>query len=231
MPRQRRKIVGGHIYHLLNRANAKSRIFQSPEDYRAFERVWREANSIYPMRLLAYCVMPNHWHFVVWPPRGEDQRVSNFMHWMTMTHTLRYHKTHGTGGAGHLYQARFKAFPIQTEEYLTRVLRYVERNPLRAGLVASAEDWRWCSLWKYYLGAASGEGLTLEEWPVDRPRHWVDLVNTPQTRSEEQAIRQSMTRGRPYGSPAWTKSIAEAHELQHTLRRVGRPRKKSTVAK
>ena len=225
MPRRKRKVYGGFIYHLINRGNAKSTIFQNATDYQAFEQVWREASAIYSLPLLAYCIMPNHWHAIVWPPRGEDQLVTKFMHWLTMTHTLRHHKFYGTTGAGHLYQARYKAFPVQTDVYLRRVLRYVERNPLRAGLVASAEYWRWSSLWKQQFACSDDEGLTLARWPVDRPQRWCEIVNTPHTDAEERAIRKSVTRGRPYGNEAWTESTAKALDLKHTLRDAGRPRK------
>ena len=225
MPRRKRKVYGGFIYHLLNRGNAKSTSFQNATDYQAFEQVWREASAIYSLPLLAYCIMPNHWHAIVWPPRGEDQLVTKFMHWLTMTHTLRHHKFYGTTGAGHLYQARYKAFPVQTDVYLRRVLRYVERNPLRAGLVESAEYWRWSSLWKQQFARSDDEGLTLARWPFDRPQRWCEIVNTPQTDAEERAIRKSVTRGRPYGNDAWVESTAKALDLKHTLRDAGRPRK------
>jgi putative transposase len=89
MPRRARSIVGGYVYHILNRANARSTIFKKPADYEAFERVLAEAQERVPLRMLAYCIMPNHWHMVVWPRQGQHSQVSEFFRWLTLTHTQR----------------------------------------------------------------------------------------------------------------------------------------------
>src|SRR5262249_23022236 len=141
MPRPRRAAEGGLIYHALNRANACLTIFETDADYTAFERVLAEAVARYNPRLLAYCVMPNHFHLLLWP--REDGDLSQFMRWLTVTHTQRWHAHHRTAGTGHVYQGRFKSFPVQSDEHFLTVCRYVERNALRANLVSRAEDWRW----------------------------------------------------------------------------------------
>ncbi|HEV3342013.1 MAG TPA: transposase, partial [Pirellulales bacterium] len=146
MPRVARIAPGGLVYHVLNRSVARLPLFQKPSDFEAFEHVLDEAQDRYPTRILAYCLMPNHWHFVLWPRR--DGELTHFMRWLTHTHTMRWHAHYHTSGTGHVYQGRFKAFPIETDEYFYTVVRYVERNPLRANLVARAEDWRWSSLWR-----------------------------------------------------------------------------------
>ena len=124
------------VYHVLNRANARMTLFDDEGDYAAFERVLGQACERGQMRLLAYCVMPNHWHLVVWPRKDGD--LSRFMNWLTLTHTQRWHQHRHTVGVGHVYQGRFKSFPVETNEYLLTVCRYVERNPVRAGLVERA---------------------------------------------------------------------------------------------
>ena len=133
MPRRLRVSSGGYAYHVLNRAVGRMRIFGKERDFEAFEEVIEQAKARLPMRVLAWCVMPNHWHFVLWP-RG-DGDLSEFMRWLTVTHTQRWHAAHRTAGTGPLYQGRFKSFPIQEDDHLWTVLRYVERNPLRANLV------------------------------------------------------------------------------------------------
>ena len=147
MGRPLRVAAGGIVYHMLNRANARLPIFQKDGDYEAFERIIQEALEHVPgMRLLTYCLMPNHWHLVVWP--GADGELSDFGHWLTLTHTQRWHAHYRDVGAGHLYQGRFKSFPVQADEHFLTLCRYVERNPVRANLVARAEDWRWGGLWR-----------------------------------------------------------------------------------
>ena len=150
----RRSILGGYAYHVLNRANGRLRLFKKDADFEAFEQVLAEAHEREPLRILGYTLMGNHWHFVVWPKQRRPQQVSDFFRWLSVTHSQRFHAHHGTAGMGHVYQGRFKSFPIATDKHLLTVLRYVERNPLRAGLVARAEDWRFGSLYRRTRGTA-----------------------------------------------------------------------------
>jgi len=121
-------------------------LFDKPADYAAFEKVVRQAWERSAMRLLSYLVMPNHWHFVVWP--RNDGELSTWAQWLTVTHVRRWHAHHHSAGTGPVYQGRFKSFPVQEDHHYFTVCRYVERNPLRANLVARAEHWRWSSLWR-----------------------------------------------------------------------------------
>src|SRR6266404_8763338 len=136
MPRQARKAPGGVVFHVLNRAVARHAIFQKDGDYEAFERVFAEVLEKHPIQVLNYCLMPNHWHLVLWPET--DGELTDFVRWLTHTHKMRWHAHHHSSGTGHLYQGRFKSFPIQADDHLYTVLRYVERNALRANLVAQA---------------------------------------------------------------------------------------------
>ena len=229
MPRRARSIVGGCAYHILNRANGRLRLFKKPADYQAFEQVLAEAHERVPLRILGYVVMPTHWHFVVWPGPRHGSRVTDFFRWLTHTHTQRWHAHHGTSGMGHVYQGRFKSFPIAGDEHLLSVLRYVERNPLRAELVRDAEAWRWSSLYRRLSGSADEQAL-LSDPPVALGKHWRDHVNQPQTDAEEAAIRMSIARGQPYGGATWMAKVTRQLGLEHTLRPRGRPRKKTSSA-
>ena len=223
MGRPRRVSTGRLVYHVLNRANARRPIFESDRDYLAFERIMAEVQERVEMRILAYCLMPNHWHLVLWP--REDGDLSAFIRLLTLTHTQRWHAHRQSAGTGHLYQGRFKSFVVQTDSYFLAVCRYVERNALRAGLVKHAEDWRWNSLWRH-RNNESTTGLLLGDWPVDRPRHWVQLVNEPQSEVELRALRQCVNRGTPFGDSQWLKSTTKRLGLESTLRPRGRPRSK-----
>ena len=223
MGRPQRAALGGYVYHVLNRANGRLPIFQKDGDYEAFERILAEALEHVPgMRLLAYCRMPNHWHLVVWP--RDDGELSDFGHWLTLTHTQRWHAHYHDVGTGHLYQGRFKSFPIAQDEHFLTVCRYVERNALRAGLVHRAEAWRWGSLWQRQQSERAGT-LLLSPWPIAEPPHWLKEVNRAQTEAELEAVRQSVRRGRPYGDEGWAKRVAQRLRLESTLRPRGRPRK------
>jgi putative transposase len=220
MARPKRECPGGVIYHVLNRAVARIPLFKREGDYEALERTLAEALQRVPIQLLAYCVMPNHWHFVVQPNADDD--LSKFMQWFTLTHAQRWRVAHQTVGFGPLYQGRFKSFPIECDEHLLTVLRYVERNALRAGLVKRVEAWRWGS----YHARSTPDALLhplLREWPIEMPRNWRRVLNTPQTPAEEEAVQTSIRRGRPFGDPEWQERISKRMSLLSTLRPPGRP--------
>src|SRR4051812_14079060 len=148
MPRTARASVGGMTYHALNRGNRRDAVFHKPGDYDAFVSALAEARRRLPLDILGDCLMPNHFHLVVRPAGDGD--LGRWMRWLLTTHAQRYHRHYGT--SGHVWQGRFKAFPVQDDDHLATVLRYVERNPLRAGLVARAEDWAWSSLVGWLAG-------------------------------------------------------------------------------
>jgi putative transposase len=224
MPRHARSAPGGYVYHALNRAVARLPLFQKQGDYEAFERVMAEALERHPIRLLGYCLMPNHWHFVLWPER--DEQLTAFLRWLTHTHTQRWHAHNHTTGTGHLYQGRFKAFAIQEDDHLLTVLRYVERNALRAGLVQCAEDWLWSSLSGRRAGLPK---IDLYPWPVPRPTRWRAYVNRVETEGELEAVRRCVSRGQPFGDEGWQRQTVDQLGLEYTMRSPGRPRKPRPV--
>lgn len=205
------------IYHVINRGNAKATVFHKDQDYEAFESLIGQACDRLAMRVCGYCLMPNHFHLLLYP--HDDGDLSRWMQWLMTSHVRRYHKVHQS--SGHIWQGRFKAFPIQADDHLLVALRYVERNPLRARLVRKAEDWPWSSL--HWLGRKSRPDW-LVDLPTERPDRWRWLVNQPQTDDEEQAMRLSMQRGTPYGQAAWIKRTAARLGLESSLRPRGRPR-------
>jgi putative transposase len=222
MARGPRHAPGGFVYHVLNRAVARLPLFEKPADYDAFLRVLAEALDEHPTRLLAFVLMPNHWHLVVWPRR--DGELTAFCRWLTHTHSMRWHAHYHSAGTGHIYQGRFKAFAVEADDGLYAVCRYVERNPLRANLVRRAEQWRWSSLWRRVHGDDRPRPV-LCPWPLPVPADWVERVNAPHTEAEVVALRRSVQRGCPYGSPAWQEQTAARLGLGHTLRPLGRPKK------
>ena len=131
MGRPQRAAEGGYVYHVLNRANARMTIFEDDGDYAAFEKVLLEAVERTETRLLAYCLLPNHWHLVVWPHK--DGELSRFVGWLTLAHTQRWHAQRHSAGSGHVYQGRFKSFPVQEDEHFYTLARYVEGNGRQTG--------------------------------------------------------------------------------------------------
>jgi putative transposase len=221
MPRTRRFAPGGVVYHVLNRGVGRMTLFRSPEDYRALLRVVGETLRAAPMRICAFSLMPNHWHFVLWPEA--DGQLAAFMQRLTNTHVQRWQRHRRRVGYGHVYQGRYKSFPVQDDAHFYQVVRYVERNALRANLVSRAEHWPWSSL-------ASRKPEHADEtwplvWPLPRPADWVRHVNRAQSEAEVEAIRRSLRRGRPLGQSDWVEQTAKRLGLESTLRDRGRPKK------
>jgi putative transposase len=197
-------------------------LFRSDADYRAFEDLLEETLAVRPMRVCAFCLMPNHWHFVVWPRADGD--LAAFMQRLTITHATRWQRHRKQVGYGHVYQGRFKSFPVSTDESFYQVARYVERNALRAHLVERAEHWRWSSLWRRTAGTHD-QRKWLAPWPLPEPTQWLRIVNRPQTEAELKALRKCVNRGQPYGPESWIERCAEKLGLESTLRPRGRPRR------
>jgi putative transposase len=164
--------------------------------------------------------MPNHVHFVLWPRADGD--LGRWMQWLMTSHVRRHHRRHH--GSGHIWQGRFKAFPIQTDAHLLIALRYVERNALRANLVSRAQDWPWSSL---VLWGRPDRPAWLADGPVPRQADWLDWVNQPQSDAELAALRGSVNRGAPFGEADWARRTAEQLGLESSLRPRGRPKKES----
>lgn len=218
MPRTARASVGNVVYHVINRGNARNDVFHKPGDFAAFLKLIGDASERLPMRLLGYCVMDNHFHLVLWP--HEDGDLSRWMQWLMTAHVRRYHRHYKS--SGHVWQGRFKAFPIQQDEHLLTVLRYVERNPVRANIVTKAQRYAWSS-----IAEISGivDPPALHPGPVPRGSEWLDWVNTPLTEVELAAMRHCVDRGTPFGSERWVKRIAKRLGLESSLRPCGRPRR------
>lgn len=224
MPRQKRSDEAGVIYHALNRGNDRKTIFEKPADYEAFIRILEEGLQRYAVELFAFTIMPNHWHLVLRP--GKDGQMGRFLRWVSATHTLRYHGHYRRHGDGHLYQSRFKSFPVQDDEHFYVLCRYVERNPLRAKLVSAAEDWQHGSLYRWNESITPKPQI-LSPWPIRRLPRWIERVNAALSQAELDSLRTCIQRGRPFGEETWVDEIAERHGLWYTLRPVGRPRKKA----
>lgn len=224
MPRTARASRADVCYHVLSRGNARQTIFHDDADFNAFSILLERAGGERPMRLLAWCLMPNHIHLVVRPHRDGD--LGSWMHWLLTTHVRYQQHRHST--IGRIWQGRFKAFPIQQDGHLLAVVRYVERNPVRAQLVRRAIEWPWSSV--VQRDPESGEPFDpralLAKSPVDLPQPWTEWVDRPLTVAELEALRRCAQRERPYGERAWVHGAVDRLGLRSTLNPRGRPASK-----
>ena len=212
MPRIPRGQLAGHAYHVLNRGNGGVVVFHKASDYAAFLTLLQTAKSKYPVRVLGFCLMPNHFHLVVQP--ATPNALSAFMQWWMTSHVRRYHRHYHS--TGHVWQGRFKSFPIQQDNHLLTVLRYVLRNPVRAGLVEQTTQWPWSS-WQHPTLA--------DPLPIPLPAEWLHWVEQPLFDHELTTLRTCLTRQAPFGSSDWLAQFTAVAGLNSTLRPRGRPRK------
>ena len=220
MPRRITAGTAGLVFHVINRGVRRLRLFEHDGDYRAWLDAFAEAQARVPVEVFAYCLMPNHFHLVLRP--REDGHLAEFMRLGTVTHSMRWHRYRGSGGTGAVYQGRYRAFPVQSNEYFFNACRYVEGNALRASLVTRAEDWPWSS-----LGARRRNChiLALCEWPNLPPSDWISLVNDLARPSDWDGIRRSVAKSIPFGEPNWSETAAGSLGLTKGFRSPGRPRK------
>ena len=218
-----RVAAGDTVYHVLNRANGRVQIFHTDADYKHFESLLLEGVGLVGMRILSYCIMPNHWHLVLYPRNDGD--MSEFMRWVTTTHVRQRRTKTKSVGEGHLYQGTYKSFPIETDHHLTTVIRYVEQNPLRAKLVTRAEEWQWSSLFRRQRNNRDDQKL-LSVLPTELPVNYLALVNQILSDDDLELVRHSLTKGTPYGGSDWVGDMVEKYNLGSTLRGAGRPKSK-----
>ncbi|MDC1205312.1 transposase [Candidatus Pacebacteria bacterium] len=221
MARAPRIDVGGEIYHCLNRSVSRQQIFNDISDYQLFEGILEEIHDITAVDILAYTVMPNHFHLVLKPE--SDGNLSDFMKRLTVTHTQRHRVKTKTVGEGPVYQGRYKSFLVQEDSHLLTILRYVERNPLTANLVANIKEWKHGSVYRRYYGTQKEKEL-LTQWPIPEQEDYLTILSQPLTSKEFEKLALSRDRGVPYGSDGYVFDKIEQYNLQTTQREKGRPR-------
>ena len=222
MPRNARVDVGGEIYHVINRANGRMEIFHDKEDYQLFEELLRETKDLVDMRILAYVLMPNHWHLLLYPKADGD--LGTFMHRLSNAHTRKVHAKTKTNGSGHLYQGRYKSFLAGTDKYLLTLIKYIERNPVRAKIVRQCENWQWGSAWRRINGDKKQNKL-LDPSPTPLPHGYTRWINTPETATDLELVRTSVTKGVPYGGERRVDKMVTKYHMESTLHSPGRPKK------
>lgn len=219
MPRIPRGQQGGYVYHVINRGNGRATVFHKAQDYESFLNLLAEAKQRHRVKLFGFCLMPNHFHLVVEP--DHQTALSQFMQWLLTSHVRRYHQHYGS--SGHIWQGRFKSFPVQRDEHLITVLRYVLQNPVRAGLSIAAEEWHWSSLRKPQL---------IDPSPLADVSQTLEQLTELMTDEQLAAVRECLNRQRPFGKLDWQAEMASRFGLGSTIRPRGRPRseKKSSLS-
>ncbi len=225
MPRVPRPVADGLLYHAINRGNNRAAVFFAPTDYLLFLKALVQTQRRYLFLLFGYCLMTNHFHHRLAPDAG--QSISRIRQSLCVAHTWHYHKAQGT--VGHIGQGRFKSPVIQDDIPSLVVLRYIEANPLRAGMVADLASYPWSSYVVHGLGKSDPLLSPLPAWETlaateaQRQAYWRGWVHTPLTEGELAAVRRSVVSGRPYGEASWVQRTASAAGINLAKRPRGRP--------
>lgn len=222
MPRTARVSISDVVYHVINRSNGRVCIFENDNQYKHFESLLLESKELTNMRILAYCIMPNHFHLVLYPRKDND--MGEFMRWLTTTHVRQRRVETGSVGSGHLYQGTYKSFPVEQDKYLIDLIRYVEQNPLRAKLVKKAENWKYSSLYGR-LNGTNIQKKILDELITELPKNYLKSVNEIYNEEKISTLRQSVNKCTPYGSEEWVDDMVKRFNLISTTRNPGRPKK------
>ncbi len=222
MGRPPRNSQGGTIYHVIGQGLKPKPVFRSTEDYREFDVTLAQAVDRFDARLLAYCVLPKHWHLVLIPRKDGD--LSKLMAWLTTTHSARWHTKPRRAGTGGLYERRFRSFPVQDTTKLHDIIQFVESHPLRSGIVEEPNDWPWSSVSRRgNESATSGPMLSIP--PVPLPLDWTEQLSLEMSTATLDQIKHCILRSCPYGDAGWVQKTAAKLSLESTLRPRGRPKK------
>ena len=218
MPRVARNLADEQVYHIINRGNRREAIFHDHYDYEKFLKLLLEVKEKYSIKCYAYCLMPNHYHLVLYTPIGENLSLS--MHYINSSYVRYYNKKYQL--SGHLWQGRYKSFIVQKESYLLTLLRYVEANPLRARIVKDCIDFKYSSA---YSRVKNEGNPLLNDVPIILPTNWHSYINESEKQIDLDHIRNSIERQVPLGDENWQYMICKRYGLESTLRPRGRPKK------
>ena len=188
MARPKRFLIPGQVYHLCNRATEKVKLFSNEGEYRVWMKTFREAMQHYPLDVYAYCVMPNHWHLLA--SCRDGKLISRALKWLGATHAIRWRKMSESTGRGAVYQSRYRCHLVRGNQIFLLVARYIERNPVRAGLCENPMNWTWSSCGQPDLG------IRLATWPTPKPENWRVFLDSGGNAAEEFKIRSALLTGR-----------------------------------
>ena len=215
MPRIARVVVPGFPHHVTQRGNRRQTTFFKPADYRAYMKMIAGEKDKAEVEIWAYCLMPNHTHLVVVPRSALS--LSMLFKEAHRRYTRRINEREGW--RGHLWQERFHSFPMD-EEHLIAAVRYVERNPVRAGLCGSVEDWQWSSV---HAHCRREDDLLVSVAPMlERIRDWHAYVAANDSDTFVGRFRRHARSGRPAGSKPFIDELEKRTGRRLHKRRPGR---------
>jgi putative transposase len=211
MPRQRRRVIPGIAHHIVQRGVRQLPLFHSEADRRNYRNALAEQCEKHDTRCLAWCLMDNHIHLILVPATEDGLRAT--LGRLHTRHAARINLAHGWHG--HVFEGRFWSYPMD-DTHLVAAVRYVENNPVKAGMVAWAEDWPWSSARCHVTG--EGDGLTDRDALAPHFPDWrAYLAHGPDAAGRDEAIELALRSGKPLGAAPWVAALVPPP------RRRGRP--------
>jgi putative transposase len=218
MPRIARVVVANYPHHITQRGTNRANIFHDDEDREYFLQNLNEFASKTGTKIWAYCLMDNHFHLLLEPDR--NQSLGKCLHGATFRYAQYFNQKYDR--SGRLWQNRYFSCPVDKEEYLWAVVRYIENNPVRAKIVDKAESWEWSSAKAHIMGEQK-ETLILHEWlnETERPEYRSFIKDD----GMNDEIRKATATGRPLGSMSFIEMLEKMTGRQLRPKKGGRPKK------
>jgi putative transposase len=227
MPRLPRLSLGGQVHHVIQRGHNRQAIVHDDEDRRRFLALLKDCSLQYRVAIHAYALMDNHLHLLATPETAEG--LSQMMQALGRRYVAAFNQRHGRSGT--LWEGRFRAAMIDAEQHLLACMRYVELNPVRAGVVDRPEAFAWSSA-AQHLGKAQDPLVSdhkliwsLGNTPFEREAAYRDYLEQGAPPDEVRQITQSTLRGWPWGSPAFLQAVSQSMERPVVPKPRGRPRR------
>ena len=227
MPRRERNYLPGYPYHIVQRGNNREVTFIQPDDYAFYLGLWEACSKRYGIAIHAYCLMTNHIHFIATP--DSSTALSKAMQVVGSRYAYHINRTYGRSGT--LWEGRHRSSLIDSGAYLLRCYRYVELNPVRAGLVRRPEEYKWSSYGSNAWGDDSwithhDEYINLGRTRESRCLAYRSLFLSELDKDDLILIRKSAHYCQPIGSDRFCRQIEEKYGLTPGYKRRGRPGKK-----
>jgi putative transposase len=227
MARRRRLFIANIPYHVIQRGNNRNPIFFNDKDYLFFLKVLKEAKAKHPCFLYAYCLMPNHFHFILEPL--EKDNISFLMKFLGAKYVHYINRTYGRSGT--LWEGRFRCSLIDEESYFLSCLRYIETNPLRAGLTKSPDLYQWSS-YHFRTSEEKNSIIDLDPWydslgtsPLERQARYRHFINSSAPKSEYNLIREMTQKNGIIGDQIFRHKMEKILGITINLGLPGRPMK------
>ncbi len=221
MPRIGRAVAAGFPHHVIQRGNNREEVFFDAKDRKKYLALLKKYSVKWESTIISYCLMSNHIHLLTKPK--SDESLYKMMQGLTLCYTQYFNRTYQR--TGRLWGCRYHSCIVDHEKYLWAVARYVEQNPVRAGMVEKAEDYPYSSA-RAHVNGSKDAVLGEELFSNDRRADYTLLLRSDMPRKEIEHLRYVTKTGRPFGNEGFVVEMERKLERRLLQQQRGRPRKK-----